>query len=105
MTPRQFCDRWPDKTQSKDVVLVDVRESRELEIASISGAHHIPMGEITARIEELDRDSSLVVMCHSGGRSRQVAGYLLAVGFENVFNLAGGIEAWSQTIDSQIPRY
>ena len=105
LTPEQFCDRWPERTHSEDVILVDVREPHELQLAALSRAVHIPMSEIPQRLDELDRKCSLVVMCHVGGRSRQVAGYLLAVGYENVFNLAGGIEAWSQDIDPKIPRY
>ena len=105
LTPEQLCDRWPERTRSEDVILVDVREPNELELAALSGTVHIPMREIPQRLDELDRERSLVVMCHVGGRSRNVAGYLLAVGFENVFNLTGGIEAWSQSIDPQIPRY
>ena len=105
LTPEQFCNRWPERTQSEDVILVDVREPDELELAALSRVVHIPMREIPQRLNELDRERSLVVMCHVGGRSRAVAGYLLTVGFENVFNLAGGIEAWSQDIDPKIPRY
>jgi adenylyltransferase/sulfurtransferase len=105
LTPEQFCNRWPERTQSEDVILVDVREPDELELAALSSVVHIPMREIPQRLNELDRERSLVVMCHVGGRSRAVAGYLLTVGFENVFNLAGGIEAWSQDIDPKIPRY
>ncbi len=105
LTPEQFCDRWPDRTQSENVVLLDVREPHELQISALPGVVHIPMREIPQRLDELDRETSLVVMCHVGGRSRQVAGYLLAIGYENVFNLSGGIAAWSQDVDPQIPTY
>ena len=54
---------------------------------------------------ELDSAKPLVVMCHSGGRSRRVAEFLKGNGFLNVFNLMGGIDAWSAQIDSRIPRY
>jgi rhodanese-related sulfurtransferase len=86
-------------------VLLDVREPAELEAASVASALHIPMREIPARLTELDRDTPLVVMCHSGSRSRRVAEYLSANGFSNVFNLSGGIDAWSTQIDSRVPRY
>jgi len=105
LTPEQFRRRWPETTASDDIVLLDVREPAELEVATLSGAVHIPMREIPLRLDELDRNRNLVVMCHSGGRSRQVAGYLLASGFEKIFNLAGGIDAWSQEIDPSVPRY
>lgn len=105
LTPEQFRRRWPDAPGSDDVVLVDVREPNEVEVAALPGALHIPMREIPQRLDELDRQEDLVVMCHGGARSRQVAGYLLATGFERVFSLIGGIDAWSQQIDPRVPRY
>ncbi len=103
LTPTEFCERWRERESS--VVLLDVREHAELQIAAVTGARHIPMGEIPGRLAELDRETPLVVMCHSGGRSRRVAEYLQSNGFENVFNLRGGIDAWSTEIDPQVPRY
>ncbi len=87
------------------VVLLDVREDAELSLAAIDGAVHIPMGQIPARIDELDPEQTIVVMCHSGGRSAQVATYLSQQGFVNVFNLDGGIQAWSRSVDPTIPEY
>jgi rhodanese-related sulfurtransferase len=84
---------------------VDVRELFEVELASVPGAIHIPMREIPQRLDELRPQSSIVVLCHVGGRSRQVAGFLLSTGFNDVFNLTGGIDAWSVDIDPQVPRY
>jgi rhodanese-related sulfurtransferase len=66
---------------------------------------HIPMGEISDRVAELDRKKEIVVICRSGGRSAQVAQFLERQGFEKVFNLAGGILAWSRVIDPRIPQY
>jgi len=86
-------------------VLLDVREDVELSMAAIDGAMHIPMGQIPARIGELNPDQTIVVMCHSGGRSAQVATYLSQQGFPDVFNLDGGIQAWSRSVDSTIPEY
>ena len=63
------------------------------------------MREIPARLAELDAAKPLVVMCHSGGRSRRVAEFLQGNGFTNVFNLKGGIDAWSTQVDSRVPRY
>jgi rhodanese-related sulfurtransferase len=74
-------------------------------MAAVVDARHIPMREIPARLAELDRALPLVVMCHSGGRSRRVAEFLLGNGFAQVFNLKGGIDAWSTEIDPQVPRY
>jgi rhodanese-related sulfurtransferase len=103
ITPSQFRARWPQS--STDVVLLDVREHGELAIAAVDEALHIPMGEIPARLGELDPARPLVVMCHSGGRSRRVAEFLSANGFEHVFNLRGGIDSWSTELDSRVPRY
>jgi rhodanese-related sulfurtransferase len=105
LTPSEFCARWSAAERGKSVVLLDVREPDELEAAAVTEALHIPMREIPARIGELDRTVPLVVMCHSGGRSRRVADFLLGNGFSNVFNLRGGIDAWSTEIDPQVPRY
>lgn len=105
LTPEQFRKRWSEKPGSDKVVLLDVREPAELELATLPGAVHIPMREVPQRLDELDREAALVVVCHVGARSRQVAGFLLAAGFKQVFNLTGGIDAWSQEIDPQVPRY
>jgi rhodanese-related sulfurtransferase len=104
LTPTEFCERWPAERRS-EVVLLDVREHVELEIASVEGARHIPMREVPERLADLDRNTPLVVMCHAGGRSRRVAEYLQGNGFEHVFNLKGGIDAWSTEIDPLVPRY
>ena len=76
MTPTEFCERWPAAARASQVTLLDVREHVELELAAVEGAMHIPMREVPARLAELDRDAPLVVMCHSGGRSKRVAEYL-----------------------------
>jgi len=82
-----------------------VREHEELAIAALPGALHIPMREIPGCLEQLNRDRPIVVMCHSGVRSRHVATFLLANNFKHVFNLAGGIDAWSAEVDPTLPRY
>lgn len=105
MTPREFCDRWPDYGASAEVVLLDVREPHELAVACLDGTTNIPMARIPERVEELARHKTIVVMCHSGVRSMQVAGYLARQGFEHVVNLDGGIDAWSRDINPDIPRY
>jgi rhodanese-related sulfurtransferase len=105
LSPTEFTGRWPNYARGDDVVLLDVREHDELAVAAVAGALHIPMREVPGRLAELDTQKPLVVMCHSGGRSRRVAEYLLGLGFTTVFNLRGGIDAWSTQLDSQIPRY
>ena len=104
ISPTTFRERWPDEHRDQ-VQLLDVREPVELSIASLPDAVHIPMLEIPQRLAEIDRQRPIVVMCHAGLRSRQVAGFLLANGFEQVLNLAGGIDAWSAEIDAELPRY
>ena len=105
LSPTEFAERWPDHADGGGVVLLDVREHDELATAAVPGAVHIPMREIPARLAELDAAKPLVVMCHSGGRSQRVAQFLKSQGFSNVFNLSGGIDAWSTQIDSRVPRY
>ena len=89
----------------EDLVLLDVREPDELATASIPWATAIPMMEIPARHAELPRDKPLVVMCHHGARSANVAYFLEANGFDNAVNLNGGIDAWSVSIDPSVRRY
>src|SRR5215216_5234390 len=85
--------------------LIDVREPFELEIARIDGAKLIPLGEVPERAEELDRDQTLILHCHSGRRSAQAVQLLKERGFANVYNLEGGIDAWSDLIDPAVPKY
>ncbi len=87
------------------VTLLDCREPMEVEIASIAGAVHIPMSQIPARLEELDLDGEIIVFCHSGIRSQDVAGFLEEQGFTQVHNMLGGIDAWSHEVDPRVPRY
>lgn len=105
LTPNELIRRWPGATEDPGVVLLDVREPQELELAALPGALHVPMRQVPERLEELPRDKPVVVFCHAGGRSRRVAEFLAASGFEPVFNLAGGIDAWSREVDSGVPRY
>ena len=84
--------------------LLDVRTPEERAIASIPGAVLLNESE-AARIESLPRDTPLVLHCHHGGRSQQAAEQFVALGFSQVWNVVGGIDAWSQEIDSDVPRY
>jgi rhodanese-related sulfurtransferase len=87
-------------------ILLDVREPWEFQTASLPGALLMPMGEVTSRAHnELDPDQPIVVLCHHGQRSLSVAMWLRNQGFEHAQSLAGGIDAWSRTIDPTIPRY
>jgi len=85
--------------------LIDVREPFEYEIARIDGAKLIPLGEIGERLSELQRERPIIVHCHSGKRSAQAVGLLQQHGFTRVYNLEGGIDAWSDQIDPNVPKY
>jgi adenylyltransferase/sulfurtransferase len=85
--------------------LLDVREPHELEISQLPGAKNIPLGTLAARLSELDTAQEMVVFCKSGGRSQRALELLTSVGFKKVKNLKGGINAWAQQIDSDLPVY
>src|SRR5436189_1236249 len=84
--------------------LIDVREPFEHEIGRIDGAKLIPLGEISERTDELPRDRPIVVHCHSGRRSAEAVRLLQQRGFGNIYNLEGGIDAWSDQIDPCVPK-
>ena len=89
----------------EEPLVLDVRESWELAIASLPGVRHIPMNEIPSRLNELDPQAEVIVLCRSGARSMQVATFLERRGFVNAVNLAGGIQAWSQEVDPSVSLY
>ena len=86
-------------------VLLDVREPFEYQIANIDNSVLIPLGQIQQRMNELDSKKEIIVICHHGMRSQQVADYLVNCGFTNVSNLDGGIDSWSIQCDPEVPRY
>lgn len=90
-------------------LLLDVREPWEAQLASIRIAgvadKLLPMGQVPERLDELDPQQPVIVYCHHGMRSMQVVAFLQRQGFETVYNLAGGIEAWSLEADPSVPRY
>lgn len=86
-------------------LLLDVRESWELARCQLPGTTWIPMGQIVDRVNELGREKEIVVVCHHGIRSWQVAKFLEHEGFENVANLNGGVDAWAKEIDPSMPLY
>lgn len=95
--------RW--RTEGRAFTLLDVRTPRELAIASIPGAEAIPLAELAARMGELDRSGAIAVLCHTGNRSAFATEMLARSGFEHVYNVAGGIEAYASRVDPAIPRY
>ncbi len=87
------------------LLLLDVREPHEWEIAHIDGARLIPLSELPERLGELDGHAEIVTHCHHGTRSIKALEILKAAGFAKVRSLKGGIDAWSVTVDPSVPRY
>jgi rhodanese-related sulfurtransferase len=88
----------------EDLFLLDVREPYEFAIAQMGG-HLIPLNDLPNRVRELDPKKEIVVQCKVGGRSQMAAEFLAQNGFEKIYNLAGGIIAWSEKVDPKVPKY
>ena len=88
-----------------DICLIDVREEWEYSLASISKSEHIPLNELADRIQEIMFEEEIVVYCHHGERAFLGVQILIESGFKKVYHLTGGIDAWSQMVDSRVPRY
>jgi molybdopterin/thiamine biosynthesis adenylyltransferase/rhodanese-related sulfurtransferase len=95
-----------DKLEHGDQLrLLDVREPHELEISRLNGATVVPLGQLAARLSELDSAEEMVVVCKSGTRSARALELLVSAGFRKVKNLKGGINAWAEEIDPSLPIY
>jgi rhodanese-related sulfurtransferase len=105
MTEISVFDLKRRRDADEKLVLLDVREPFEIATAALPDATLIPMGEIPARVGELPPQTPIVVMCHAGSRSARVTQYLNDNGYPDAVNLAGGIDAWSESIDPGVPRY
>ena len=91
--------------EKQSFVLIDVREPHEFQICRIPGSTLIPLGEIPKRMHELDSASEIVVHCRSGQRSARAVEFLMKAGFQKIYNLKGGILAWSDQVDPSVPKY
>ncbi len=92
--------------ESKDpMTILDVREPQELAICKIDGSLDIPMQSVPANLDKLDKDTLLVIVCHSGMRSMQVTQWLRHNGFHHATNLMGGIDSWAREIDTNMAKY
>ncbi len=91
--------------QGEEIHLLDVREPHELEISKLEGADLIPLGQLAARLSELDSADEMVVFCKGGTRSARALELLTSAGFRKVKNLKGGINAWAQEVDPSLPIY
>ena len=95
-----------EKIKNKDdFILLDVRNMHEVLFSKIDGSVHIPMNEILNRLSEIDSSKDIIVQCKSGKRSARVCEYLSQENYKNVWNLKGGIIAWSNEIDPTIQVY
>jgi adenylyltransferase/sulfurtransferase len=92
------------RDEKKDFQLIDVRETYEYEVSQIGG-ELIPMGEVMANLDKISKDRMVVIHCRSGGRSGTIVSVLESMGYENVYNLKGGILAWVAEIDPSLPTY
>jgi rhodanese-related sulfurtransferase len=89
-------------------VLIDVREPEEFALSHVDGARLIPMQSVPAQLQQLEAladESALLILCHHGVRSLQVAAWLRERGIENVHSISGGIDRWSVEVDPSVPRY
>ncbi len=93
--------------QQEDFLFLDCREPDEFALTHIEGARLLPMQETPHKLEELEsfRDQRIVVFCHHGMRSQQVAMFLRNKGFPKAQSMSGGIDAWSRLVDPDVPRY
>ncbi|WP_374402704.1 rhodanese-like domain-containing protein [Niveibacterium sp.] len=104
LSPRALAEWLADESRAKPHLL-DVREAWEYDICRIADSQLMPMASVPMRAEELEPDAPVVVICHHGGRSMQVAYFLERHGLTQVFNLAGGVAGWAEQVDPTMPRY
>jgi len=107
--PAQLQDWIASQAPNGTAVVLDVREAWEVQTACVT-AHgfelvQIPMHLIPPRLSELNPDQPVAVLCHHGGRSMQVAAFLMQQGFSHLAHVAGGIHAWSSQVDAAVPTY
>lgn len=93
------------QTSPSDLYLLDVREAHEFAHCHIPDSQLVPMQTIPASYGELPKDKTIVVICHHGMRSQQVANFLEQQGLSNLANLEGGVHAWAEQVDPAMPRY
>jgi molybdopterin/thiamine biosynthesis adenylyltransferase/rhodanese-related sulfurtransferase len=101
ITPRELKERLD---RGDDLFILDVRETHEYQICNLNG-HLIPLGELSRRVHELDSSREIVAHCRSGKRSADAVDFLRKAGFRKIWNLKGGILAWSDEVDPSVPKY
>jgi molybdopterin/thiamine biosynthesis adenylyltransferase/rhodanese-related sulfurtransferase len=101
MTPRELKQRLD---RGDDLFVLDVREPHEYQICNLNG-YLLPLGDLPKRVHELDSSREIVAHCRSGKRSADAAEFLRKAGFRKIWNLKGGILAWSDEVDPSMPKY
>jgi len=91
--------------QLEHFTIIDVREKWEWDIGHVAKASHVPLKDLATKSGELDQNSPIAVVCHHGGRSAKAAAFLLQQGFTAVYNVSGGMDAWSKEIDPSVSLY
>jgi rhodanese-related sulfurtransferase len=102
LTPLEIREAIATRT---DITLVDVREPSEHAQARIDAAALIPLKTLPARFATLPRDHEIILLCHHGMRSEVAGTFLLAMGFSRVSHMTGGIDRWSDDVDSSVAKY
>lgn len=102
ISPRELKARLE---RGERIVIVDVREPHEWDIVHMEGAHLIPLGELAARVHELDSADPIVLYCKTGARSARALEFLRGIGYRKLKNLKGGINAWAREVDPRLPTY
>ena len=97
--------QWLADSQRPAPLLLDVRELSEVQLCQIAGSQHMAMHSVPERLAELDAQAAIVCICHHGMRSMQVARFLEQQGFDQVWNLSGGIHAWATQVDARRATY
>ena len=105
LTAPELNDLLSHSSQDERPLLLDVREPWEFAICCIDGAQLIPMRQIPGSLTQLNADQPVVVICHHGIRSQQVALYLEQRGFSQVYNLRGGVDGWARDVDRSMATY
>lgn len=102
LSPEQLHETYANK---HNWLLLDVREPHEFAYAHINGSTPLPLSQLPVRYTELPQDQDIVIICHHGMRSMQACMFLEQYGFNKLYNLQGGIDAWSVKCDPTVPRY
>jgi rhodanese-related sulfurtransferase len=102
ITPKQAKQLMEENASLK---LIDVREPWEHKLARLENSQLIPLRELTNQLSKFEASNTFLVYCHHGSRSFYACAFLMQQGFKEVYNLEGGIDAWSRDVDRSIPKY